>query len=116
MAQWLGQYTGNTHKTKVQDIEKSLRKAVDAFKVAAVYDKERKTKALLHLAKRLLRARHKMMRARIALLTEGRPPSETSQKVAHLIAQEQELIKFGVSGILKEFGGIDLGEIESENE
>lgn len=116
MAQWLGQYTGRTHESKAREIETSLCKAVDALRKATEQEKTRKVKAVRRLSERLLRARHKMLHARISNLTEARAPGEVSQKIAHLKAQEQEMSEQGIAGILKEFGVTEPTDAEVEND
>jgi hypothetical protein len=101
MAQWMGQFSGHTHGTKVGDIEESLRKAVIAIGATPG--------AVRHLAERLLAARLKLLRARIASAAElkykeGRASSE---QVPQLKSRARELEAHGVDGILKEFGAYE---------
>ena len=104
MAQWAFQYSGLTHDTKVQDMEASLRHAIDACSAAAESDRDRKQRAVVQLAERLLGARLKALRARISHLSEPgarRPPEEHLQT---LRSRKQELETAGLDGILREFG------------
>lgn len=101
MAQWMGQFSGLTHATKVHAIEESLRLAVKSLAAAGAADTVRKAKAVRHLSERLLAARLRQLRASISTLTE--PGQDASRKqVARL--EMRELRDQGVEGILKEFG------------
>jgi hypothetical protein len=64
VAQWLGQYSGRTHSSKVKDLEESLRKAVTAFH-GSRSEKEQSNKlaSARRLAKRLLAARRRQISA-----------------------------------------------------
>ena len=54
MAQWLGQFIGRTHETRVRDAEDALKRAVQAFRdVSAPHEREKKVKNVRHLATRL---------------------------------------------------------------
>lgn len=66
MAQWNGQFTGNTHATKVRDCEKALRHAATVLRAceteAHVGDKK---KVVISLADKLLVTRIKFLKAKI---------------------------------------------------
>src|SRR6185503_15786378 len=64
MAQWLGQFTGATHSTRVEDAERTLRNAVKAF-LSSPLETERQ-KAVHRLAERVLRARLQFLKAALA--------------------------------------------------
>ena len=104
MAQWSGQYSGFTHDTRVQDIERSLRLAIKTSKVSPEVDRNQKLKAIRHLSERLRAARLKALRARISALTEPGSQSLDETKVAHLRTREQKLQAQTAAGILREFG------------
>ena len=74
MAQWSRQYTGNTHATRVADLEASLRRAVSAF-TEAQSDPERasKAKSVRKLAERLLLARRRLLAARRTAAQQEEP-------------------------------------------
>ena len=99
MAQWIGQYSGLTHETKVQDLEESLRKAIKAFYTVSESERKSKLKAVLHISERLLVTRSKVLRTRISALD---PRQSTNGN--KLWVREQNLHAQGVAGILKEFG------------
>ena len=103
MAQWAHGYSGHTHDTKVLDIEKSLQQAIAAYQTAAAAERDQKSKAVHHLAERLLAARLKALRARVARLREPDQKgyaNELKQKLDH---HAQKLESGGVAGILQEF-------------
>jgi hypothetical protein len=110
MAQWLGQFSGHTHATRVDDAEAALHHAVAVFLRATGSDKQRERKAssVRNLAARLLSARLKLMNARIADL---QPVAEESEnRIGGLEALQQRITKAkaeGVNGILAEFGATD---------
>src|SRR5258708_833125 len=68
VAQWLGQFSGHTHATRVEDAEHALRHAVTAFRTAAPRARGRKAESVRNLAERLLAARLKLLKARLAAL------------------------------------------------
>jgi hypothetical protein len=104
MAQWMRQFSGLTHGTKVQDVEASLRQALAALSGAAYSDRARKAKAVRRLCERLLASRLKELRARYSALTEPGKKSEAGKRVVRLLARQNELNSQGIDGILKEFG------------
>ena len=111
MAQWAGQYSGHTPRTRVQNVEDSLRRAVRAFK-AAPSERERRTKArsVRNLAKRLLSARRQMRRARL-VNARGDATKEAferrAREIRSLREQEAGWTEQGVAGILCEFDARD---------
>ena len=106
MAQWNGQYTGNTHGTKVADLEDTLRHAVEVFKNSSADVKSSKGKAVKKLAAKLLNARLKMLKAKLADTTpvEAKNWEKRRIQIEHLEIQEKQWTSSGVSGILSEFG------------
>ena len=104
MAQWMGQFSGLTHETKVQDLENSLRVAINSCKATTEAPQRGQLGAIQHLSKRLLAARLKALRARISALTEPGGKRRNEEEVSRLRAREQELQSQGIDGILKEFG------------
>ena len=102
MAQWQGQFSGFTHETKVQDLEESLRRAIRSAGEAGPVDRDRKLKAMWHVAERVLSSRSKALRARKSALTE--PGRESEKAIVKLQEREIQLDQAGVKGILREFG------------
>lgn len=111
MAQWLGQFSGNTHATKVQDAEALLRHAVAVLRAAdSDADRVRKAKIVDRLAMRLSSARLKLMKARIAEATDvqsGAALEKRAHEIASLQRKYARLKDEGLRAILREFG---LGE------
>jgi hypothetical protein len=110
MAQWLGQFTGNTHKTKVLDAQALLEHAVEVFKNAGPAERFEKAKAVCRLAKRLHDARQRFLKARTKALTrpnvDPQGPVE-SREVEKLRAALSDLVYGGISQILDEFAARD---------
>ena len=111
MAQWAYGYSGHTHGTKVLDVEESLQQAITAHSMAAEAERDHKSKAVHHLAERLLAARLKALRARIARLREPDYKGDASELIQKLDRHAQELESEGVTGILQEFGFHDTQRV-----
>lgn len=94
MAQWNGQFSGNTHETKVRDLEDSLRIAVAAARSSSDGGKG---KAVERIADRLLSARLKVFRARLSRC-------EDDDDVPSLMKKIEDLDSQGVQSVLAEFG------------
>lgn len=108
VAQWRGFFSGHTHATKVEDAEDALRHAVTIFRAAELENRERKAKSVRNLAERLLAARLKLLKARLAALepvAEGRDVN--ADGIESLRDREARTKAEGVSGILAEFGATD---------
>jgi hypothetical protein len=109
VAQWLGQFSGHTHATRVEDAEETLRHAVAAFRAAASDDvRRRKARSVRNLAERLLSARLKLLKARLTALepvAEDRQPS--AEEIESLREREARTRAEGLSGIVAEFGAAD---------
>ena len=111
MAQWLGQYSGHTHESRVEDLEGALRLAIHAFTTATSEAELRsKAKSARNLAKRLLSARHRVLKARLVaalrVVTEE-AHARRATEVESLRQREATLLQSGVQGILKEFAAPD---------
>ena len=108
MAQWLGQFTGRTHETRVQDAEVALKNAVHAFHaVSAPHERDKAAKNVRHLAAKLLQARTRLFRARLGRASEPRMTGESSawnDGIERLRAQENATRVGGLDAILAEFG------------
>ncbi len=104
------QFSGNTHETKVRDLEESLRKAANGLKAAVEPEKPHKMKAVKSLSKRLLDSQLKMYKARIKALSmqKLKKQDDPSIEVRKIMKKEKELKENGVEGILKIFGVQDF--------
>ncbi len=113
MAQWLGQFSGRTHATRVLDVEVTLRRAVGALReVSSAEERARLAKQVRNLAKRLLTARLQLLKSRIARASEQRmsgSPSAWADGITALRSKESEIREIGINGILQEFDAADLG-------
>jgi hypothetical protein len=112
MAQWMGQFTGNSHATKIEDLETTLRHAINVYReVRERVESQTKEKAIRKLAEKLFTARLKYLKAR---LYEAEPVMENKEerrqrkRVETLRQQEVKVRSDGVNGILLEFGALDL--------
>jgi hypothetical protein len=108
MAQWMGQFSGHTHETKVEDAQASLRHAVEALRSAGLGpDREKKAKAVHRLAKRLLTARLKLAKARIAAATDTQSGVALAKRANEIVSLERKYAMVregGLDAILREFG------------
>jgi hypothetical protein len=106
MAQWLGQFSGDTHATRVEDAEAALHHTVVVFRAASSdEDRKRKAKSVRNLASRLLSARLKLLKARVAAL---KPVAENAKGqscgIESLQQREAKMRAEGLNGIFIEFG------------
>ena len=111
MAQWLGQYTGNTHATKIEDLENSLRHAAKVFQETRSAKKRKlKAKAVLNLAKKLLSARLRLLKARLVANTPlvGDEAGPQMRSVKSLRDREAKARTESLQGILLEFSVEDV--------
>lgn len=106
MAQWIWGYTGETHATAVEDAEELLSHAATVF--AAETDprvRRKKARSIQGLARRVLRARTRFLKAR---LSERKDPREEvrsarAKELASLRQRLEDTEQRGVVGILEEF-------------
>jgi hypothetical protein len=130
MAQWLGQYTGKTHATRVADAEVALRRAADVLCEELTADERlQKALAVRGLAERVVALRLRMIRARIVALcaddrfdTGGRssdwetardmPRRGPAESISSLRAREELVREGGVEMVLREFGVEDVLSFE----
>ena len=101
MAQWLGQFTGHTHATKVADREEMLRAAIARCSTAG--SEEATPPNLVPLARRVIEARLKCMRAQLSDLREPRPGALPQKQIDRLEQQIRELESGDIAAILMEF-------------
>ena len=112
MAQWVGQESGNTHDTRVQDAECALAHAVDVLRSAPSPKDQKALKSVVPLAERVLSARTRRLKARLSELrrsyVRSREEQQTLKTMASFQARLDDLQSSGVAGILAEFGVGDL--------
>ena len=110
MAQWLGQFSGNTQRTAVEDAEKLLNHAASVFRDSTAAARPRKAKAVRALAKRVHAARIRFLRAQIRKASDP-AISEAKRVRAKEIAKLEEALALaqadGIDGILHEFSAGD---------
>ena len=105
MAQWLGQFTGLTHQTKLKGAEASLRAAVKSFRAANPKELRAMAKAVRRLAARVLNLRLKVLKDRRNAY--GPVPRDYAEKLQQ---PERAALAAGVNGILAEFAATDACE------
>lgn len=107
MAQWLGQFSGLTHATRVEDAERTLEAAVASFLACSAEERARRVKALRKMAARVLRARLQYLKAGLAAAQQI-PTAEALAKratqIEHLRAAQEAAVTGGVDAILDELG------------
>ena len=110
MAQWMGQFSGHTHATRVADAEALLRHGVEVF-LASARDPAACRK-VRKLAERAVRARIQSLKARIDAVTTASRPTEREERageLARLQAEEADLRAGGADMLLLEFGVGEAG-------
>lgn len=121
MAQWIGQFTGHTHATKVTDAEEELREIIISFHKADPLNRRRKAKSVKNLAERLLTIRLKFLKALLDTLepASSEDVDPTAKRIAIVRAVEAKTRTEGLKGILAEFRALealDCGPTEPQNE
>lgn len=117
MAQWAGMGSGRTHESRVQEIEASLRQAIAALHTSTEGDREAKAKNLHRLAKKLLSARVKRLKARYAEYSDhatAEVREKREQAIESMGRRIQELEEGGTVAILREFG-VEVSVLESRS-
>ena len=111
MAQWRGQFSGHTHSSKIEDVEAILRHAVTVYREQDTEGgRERKGKAVRNLAARLLRARLKLLKAKVAVSEPRVAPSPVHEARQRALAEARAA---GTAAILIEFGAPELAGPDS---
>lgn len=112
MAQWLGQFIGKTHLSKVSDREMQLQHAVEVYgNCISPSDRTVQSLKVLRIAHRLLKARIKAQEAALAALD----PRNLEQREP-LERKLQQIRADGVKGVLREFGLRDVVEDRTDDE
>jgi hypothetical protein len=111
MAQWIGYGSGHDHPTRVRDAEESLRQAAESLRTSGAEDDRRKrAKAVKRLAERVVWARLRMLKVRIAVAQEAQMAgalSERSTEIASLQRRAEAIRGGGIAATLAEFGAQD---------
>jgi hypothetical protein len=113
VAQWLGQFSGRTHATRVEDAEETLKAAIGSFHDCCGEERARRAKALRKMAARVLRARLQYLKA--SLVAAQRVPTaealaKHTTQLEHLRSAQDATVEGGLGAILSEFG---VGELAS---
>lgn len=104
MAQWSRLGSGNTHLSKVQDRQKQLQHAIDVWRsIESGVDSEKQMQTVIRLAKRLLDARVRANKARIAAMD----PRDDDQRLRAELKIEN-ILNGGIDAILAEFDASDV--------
>jgi len=108
MAQWMGQFSGRTHESKIKDIEETLLTAIESLKSADETNIDTKRKTVIKLCERLMSARHKALKARISKISETLSLKGDSKNIQNLIEREKKSKENGIAGIFAEYKIQDL--------
>jgi len=111
VAQWVGQFTGLSHTSKVADAEDTLWTAVAAFRAAVRAETAAKAEAVRRLAARVLDLRVKLLKAR---RNACGPVDRASATAERLWEPERAALAAGVAGILAEFAAADAQAPDAE--
>ena len=103
MAQWIGQYTGKTHRTKVLRIEGTLARATESYATCHESEQKDKRRALMGVIQRLFDVKMKMLRAEVEELTEARPSEEYPKRAFRTMDEIQNLEEKGWFAIVNEY-------------
>lgn len=107
MAQWSGLGSGNIHQSKVYDCEQQLRHAIEVFQNSqTLVEGEIQAKKVIRFAERLLSARVRPAKARVAAL---KPLDNKGRKAG--TARINQLLEDGISCILDEFHASDVSRL-----
>jgi hypothetical protein len=106
MAQWIGQFSGNTHRSKVLDREGQLRHAIEVYRRMQPHDdRTAQGQTVKRLADQLLAARIRAMKATLNAMGPMSPDSPITNSMKTKI---QNVTIAGVHAILEEFGAKDI--------
>ena len=109
MAQWMGQFSGHTHLTRIQDREMQLRHAIETYRSSARQSEQGACwQKIIKFSDKLLNARIKALKAQIASLD---PRDEKTRK--SIESKIEGISTAGINLILHEFG-IDVAQHGTE--
>ena len=111
MAQWSKQFSGHTHRTRVEDCENALRAAGAAFRAAEAVTKMKKAKSVRVLAGRLVSARRHQLKTQL-LKAQGASADRAQAheaEISSLLARLEALDRNGLDMVLAEFGLEETG-------
>ena len=105
MAQWIGQFSGRTHESRVVDAEVTLRHAIGTLSTSGPETISQARRNVLKLAEKLLSTRIRQRKARLSQQRErlGAPNEADAQVLASMERGIAELQRAGFGTILKEF-------------
>ena len=107
VAQWLGQFSGHTHATRVEGAEATLRAAVGSFQQCPVEERARRLKALRKMADQVLRARLQWLKAGLAAahrIPTAEALGKRATQIERLRSAQEAAVAGGIDAILVEFG------------
>ena len=110
MAQWLGQFSGLTHASAVDDAERLLRHAASTFgSESESVARRKKAKNARSLAKRVLRARIRYLKAALSdQQTQRDDGADPRHDLSRLLSALEETEDGGLAAILVEFGAPEV--------
>ena len=114
MAQWIGQFSGRTHESRIADVEATLRRAIESLAAAGADSSAHERKNVLNLAEKLLAARTRQHKARLSQKRERATAESPAENALALVRLEQSVAEMkvaGISAILKEFGVRDVDSV-----
>jgi hypothetical protein len=114
VAQWIGQFSGNTHKTAVLDAEQLLQHAVTVLNDASLPDRKKKAKSVQALAKRVYAARVRFLKAAIVAATDPATDEVVAKHTRQVTKLEDALTavtRGGPEAIVREFSATAVQDL-----
>ncbi len=105
MAQWAGQYSGGTHRSKVKELTQTLDSKIKKVRSGA---ESADVKGLKSIAKSLLQAELRLIGSKISEQKDEVIRGERSEINPRLLEDHGKLETEGIDGILKRHNAIDL--------
>ncbi len=104
MAQWMGQFSGETHKTKIEDRKAQLRQAIEVYRSTAGEEERRsQEKKVIRFAENLHQARLKGAKA----VWAAWDPCDT-EGLGRMLRKMEVLEQQSIESVLKEFHVEDI--------